>query len=232
MPRAIEKILEEQKAYYQARANEYDEWFYRKGRYKRGEPHDSDWFREAEEVKAALLAARPDGEILEIAPGTGIWTGLLRDHADSVFAIDSAPEVLQINRAKNGDEKIHYECADIFSWNPGKQFDFIFFSLWLSHVPEEKFESFWRLVDLSLKPDGKWFMIDSRPDEFSRAYDHTITDEKDIAHRKLNDGRSFQVVKRFYDREKLSERLAALGWQNSLSVTNRFFIFGSGTRSR
>jgi demethylmenaquinone methyltransferase/2-methoxy-6-polyprenyl-1,4-benzoquinol methylase len=75
-------------------------------------------------------------------------------------------------------------------------------------------------------------MIDSRPDEFSRAYDHTITDEKDIAHRKLNDGRSFQVVKRFYDREKLSERLAALGWQNSLSVTNRFFIFGSGTRSR
>ncbi len=30
------RILEEQKAYYRARAAEYDEWFYREGRYDHG----------------------------------------------------------------------------------------------------------------------------------------------------------------------------------------------------
>ena len=33
------KLLDEQMAYYRARADEYDEWFFREGRYDRGPEH-------------------------------------------------------------------------------------------------------------------------------------------------------------------------------------------------
>ena len=232
MTRPIDEILEEQKAYYRARADEYDEWFYRRGRYDRGEPHNSDWFREVGEIEAALASLGPLGDVLEIAAGTGIWTTRLCEAAKNVVALDSSREVLNLNREKNKSDKILFECADIFEWQAPQKFDLVFFSLWLSHVPEEKFELFWSVVDSQLKPGGRWFLIDSLPDEFSRAYDHTITDKNDIAHRKLNDGRQFQVVKRFYEPEKLSERLRGLGWENKIRTTQRFFLFGSGKKSR
>jgi demethylmenaquinone methyltransferase/2-methoxy-6-polyprenyl-1,4-benzoquinol methylase len=67
-------ILDQQLAYYRARAGEYDEWFLREGRYDRGEEHKRAWFAEVAEVEAALAEARPRGDVLELACGTGIWT--------------------------------------------------------------------------------------------------------------------------------------------------------------
>ena len=39
-------LLQEQVAYYRARAAEYDEWWYRTGRYDRGPEHRAAWQRE------------------------------------------------------------------------------------------------------------------------------------------------------------------------------------------
>jgi hypothetical protein len=39
-------ILQEQVQYYRERASEYDEWFFRQGRYDRGEEHRQQWFSE------------------------------------------------------------------------------------------------------------------------------------------------------------------------------------------
>src|SRR5262245_32728734 len=39
-----DQILLEQVDYYRARANEYDEWFMRQGRYDRGSEHRAAWF--------------------------------------------------------------------------------------------------------------------------------------------------------------------------------------------
>ena len=39
-------LLDEQIEYYRARAPEYDEWFFRRGRYDRGEGHRRAWFAE------------------------------------------------------------------------------------------------------------------------------------------------------------------------------------------
>lgn len=43
-------ILEEQITYYQARATEYDEWFYRQGRYDQGQAENQKWFEEVQQV--------------------------------------------------------------------------------------------------------------------------------------------------------------------------------------
>lgn len=44
-------ILHEQVQYYRERASEYDEWFFRQGRYDRGEAHRQQWFSRIDNLK-------------------------------------------------------------------------------------------------------------------------------------------------------------------------------------
>ncbi|MDA7920733.1 hypothetical protein N9B73_03160 [Verrucomicrobiales bacterium] len=67
-------LIEEQTAYYRARAAEYDEWFLRQGRYDRGDDHRQKWNNECEVVRNALTALGAFSKTLEIACGTGQWT--------------------------------------------------------------------------------------------------------------------------------------------------------------
>ena len=67
-------LLQHQIDYYRARAPEYDEWFYRHGRYDRGEAHTRQWESEAQQVRDQLHSVSKLNHILEMAPGTGIWT--------------------------------------------------------------------------------------------------------------------------------------------------------------
>ena len=50
-------VLGEMKAYYAARAPEYDDWWFRRGRYDLGEEGNARWAAEAAEVEAALDAS-------------------------------------------------------------------------------------------------------------------------------------------------------------------------------
>ena len=56
-----ERLLDEQLAYYRARAGEYDEWFLRTGRYDRGPAHRAEWVAEVAAVEAGLREAGPRG---------------------------------------------------------------------------------------------------------------------------------------------------------------------------
>lgn len=47
---SLNQLLKEQIAYYKARADEYDEWFLRQGRYDRGDELNQQWFAEVSQV--------------------------------------------------------------------------------------------------------------------------------------------------------------------------------------
>jgi ubiquinone/menaquinone biosynthesis C-methylase UbiE len=84
---------------------------------------------------------------LEIASGTGTWTRRLLQHAATVTALDSSPEMHDLSREKLGKgARVRYIEADVFSWQPDAQYDVVFLSNWLSHVPPASFERFWALV--------------------------------------------------------------------------------------
>src|SRR6266508_6846961 len=53
---------------------EYDEWWQRRGRYDRGSEENARWFSERTEVLTAFDRLDLRGDVLELAPGTGIWT--------------------------------------------------------------------------------------------------------------------------------------------------------------
>ncbi|HVR92714.1 MAG TPA: class I SAM-dependent methyltransferase, partial [Casimicrobiaceae bacterium] len=70
-------ILGDQIAYYRARAGEYDEWWFRTGRYDRGPELNAHWHTEAAAVESTLeqwLGARRPASMLELACGTGLFT--------------------------------------------------------------------------------------------------------------------------------------------------------------
>jgi 2-polyprenyl-3-methyl-5-hydroxy-6-metoxy-1,4-benzoquinol methylase len=212
-------LLDEQIAYYRARAPEYEEWFFREGRYDQGPERQSAWFAEVAAVEDALGRARPAGSVLELACGTGLWTRHLARAADRVLAVDAAPETIALNAARVASANVSYECADVFGWEPRERFDFVFFGFWLSHVPPERFDAFWASVRAMLAPGGRVFFVDNlRPS--------TLASASSGEERALNDGRRFRIVKVFYEPEPLAARLRRLGFAGTVASTGRYFLYG------
>jgi demethylmenaquinone methyltransferase/2-methoxy-6-polyprenyl-1,4-benzoquinol methylase len=225
----LDGLLRGQIDYYQARAAEYDEWLYRKGRYDRGAEENAKWFAEFAIVGRVLERFAPAGRVLEFAGGTGYWTEQLARFANSVTVVDAAPEMLALNRERVAASNVRRLRADIFEFAPDGQYDVVFFGFWLSHVPAERFESFWELVRRSLGPAGRVFFVDSRPSPTSTARDQSLPDSKSTTMlRRLNDGREFEIVKVFYAPEELTARLARLGWDFEVLATENHCLYGYG----
>lgn len=224
-------ILQEQIAYYRARAAEYDEWFYRTERYNRGIKFNKQWFAEAEAVRAALHSLPHQGHVLELAAGTGIWTAELVKLADKITAIDASPEMIAINQAKVQSDKVEYIEADLFNWQPQQQYDMVFFGFWLSHVPPEKLDSFLQTVAAALKPDGYIFMVDSTRLQLSTAIDHVLPDEGTTVERKLNDGSTYRIVKIFYERQPLEAAFKQAGMNVQAHFTDFYFLYANGRKA-
>ncbi len=226
-------LIRDQIEYYRARANEYDQWFFRQGRYDQGEALNRLWFREVEQVREALHQFRPAGRVLELACGTGLWTEQIVAHADHITAVDSSAEVIALNAGRVDSPLVEYLQADIFEWQPEKRFDLVFFAFWLSHVPAERFEPFWRTVVSALKPGGRVFFVDSAYSETSSARDHVLEGpQATTINRRLNDGREFRIVKIFYRPEDLRAQLAALGFRAQVRQTANYFLYGQAERAR
>jgi demethylmenaquinone methyltransferase/2-methoxy-6-polyprenyl-1,4-benzoquinol methylase len=223
-------VLRDQIEYYRARAGEYDEWWFRTGRYDRGPEFNAHWQAEAVVVEDALeawLAPRRPRALLELACGTGLFTRRLAPRVPHVTAVDASPEVLAINRGRVAADNVEYVEADLFSWRPAQRYDTVFFSFWLSHVPDQRFAAFWKTVAAALAPGGAAYLIDSAFDPTSTAKDHVLPGrDAGVVTRKLNDGREFRIVKLFYRPDELAAKLAALGWRAEIRQTEHYFIHG------
>jgi SAM-dependent methyltransferase len=220
-------VLAEQITYYRARAGEYDEWWQRQGRYDQGQTLNAVWRQEVDQLRAFVEPAARGKRILELAGGTGIWSQLLAQFGSAVTVVDASPEVLAINHARLNDPRVQYIQADLFSWAPERVYDLVFFGFWLSHVPHEQFDPFWSLVARSLAPGGQAIFVDSaRPSTERESLPETA-----VSTRELNDGRRFQIYKRFYDPPRLMHDLQILGWSSDVRATPTYFIYGSAQRS-
>ena len=191
------------------------------------------WEKEADEVRVRLGEFNPAGNVLELAGGTGIWTLELAKFASSLTVVDASEEMLALNRmrceaaASQADIPYRTRVEDIFRFKPAQSFDVVFFSFWLSHVPETHFGPFWENVRAWLSPGGRCFFIDSKlaPEALASNHPHPNL-ERETATRKLNDGREFNIVKRFYDPSELAKRLSGLGFSTQTDSTENFFIYG------
>jgi SAM-dependent methyltransferase len=231
---AVERILHDQLDYYDARANEYDDVWYRRGRYDLGSAGNARWFAETAQLEAAVDAAEMSGDVLELACGTGLFTRRLARRTDRLTALDASPSVLAINAARVGDLSVVYRQADVFEWEPpdGSRYDHIFFGFLLSHIPPHRLSAFWERLERWLAPGGRVWFCDDAPgvDERPSNPGETVEDGPTWAHRRtLHDGRSFTIVKICHAPETLTTWLASRGWRADIARTGEEFIFGSAS---
>ena len=206
---SIDALIDEQVAYYRARASEYDEVYQARDR----------WDGFVEELPIA-------GDVLELACGTGRWTPLLCRRGRSVTALDAAPEMLEVARRRLGDRPVELIVADLFRWRPPRRFDTVFFGFWLSHVPPARFAPFWSMVGAALAPGGRACFLDTSDRE--REIEQVLPDQPgSMVRRRLHDGTEYRAVKVFYAPDDLEARLAELGWSATVRRVDRHLLAGT-----
>ena len=206
-------LLTEQIAYYRAIASEY---------LTHGIPGGG-----VEQVVAALETFAPRGDVLELAPGPGIWTERLARDARQVTAVDASPEMIALASRRVAGAPVSFVRADLFSWQPSRRYDVVFFGFWLSHVPLPRFGAFWDLVDRCLAPDGRVFFVD---DAYRTAEELIEGEGSSTIQRRLHDGTAFRAVKVPHEAAELQARLTTLGWDIAVTQTAGPFYWGEGGR--
>jgi SAM-dependent methyltransferase len=218
----LERLLAEQRAYYRAVGPEY-------GRSAIPEVDETVFAAAETALSGAIEAFGVTGDVLELACGPGTWTGSLLDRDSSVTAIDAAPEMLAIARARVGDERVRFIQADIFEWVPDRLYDRVFFGFWLSHVPLDRFESFWAIVAHALKPDGRVLFFD---DGYRTEEELIEGPESSTIRRTVADGTAYRLVKVPHTPEELEASLRRLGWEITVRRTSGPFYWGAGHRAQ
>jgi demethylmenaquinone methyltransferase/2-methoxy-6-polyprenyl-1,4-benzoquinol methylase len=217
----VDQLLAEQLAYYGARAAEYTQTAMIG--LSRGEQEAAE-----REMLAALARFAPMGDALELACGPGTWTAELLPHAAALTALDGSPEMLALAKAKVHDPRVRFIEADIFDWRPDRAYDAVFFGFWLSHVPLERFERFWSLVDECLKPQGRVLFVD---DAFRIPEELVEGEDSEVVRRRLSDGTAYRAIKVPHTPEELQKRLTELGWRIEVHPLEGPFFFGAGSRA-
>jgi 2-polyprenyl-3-methyl-5-hydroxy-6-metoxy-1,4-benzoquinol methylase len=206
-------ILDEQIQYYRARAKEYD-------------ASVLDATELMEFGTPLLLALGKFDSILELACGTGIWTEYLLRMGNEITAVDASPEMLEIARQKLGEKRINYQQADLFHWEPDRQYDLVFSANWLSHVPPTRLDKFLNAVQQSVRAGGQLAIIDQYQPSNS---DKLVAKESIYATRPIEDGRQFTIVKAFHDLKFLQAKFEAFSFEVSINRFNDTFFFLTGT---
>ncbi|WP_405999413.1 class I SAM-dependent methyltransferase [Streptomyces sp. NBC_00829] len=203
-------------AYYRARATEYDTAY-------------------ADRMQLPQLAKVLDtlpvtGHVLELACGTGQWTRLLSNRASSLTALDAAPEMLDVARGRMRGTTTRFIEADVFSWEPDRQYDTVFFAFWISHVPPAEMEAFWDLLRWALAPGGCVVFLD---DSHAKAEIEELVVEAQLptVRRRLSDGSQHLTVKVLHDAAGLTKQLNNLGWEAHIEQVDPYH-FGGIARPR
>ena len=214
------ELIDEQIAYYRARAGEYDATSI-----PEGDPLEA----HVDRIRDALHASALGGRVLELAAGTGQWTGILAEAAEELLVTDASPEMLELNRSRTGDRpNVRYEIADAFAMEATHAYDAVFFGFFLSHVPARTFAAFWSVLDGLLAPDGRVLFVDEGVHD---TWDEDWIDEADgIVRRPLTDGSVHRAVKVIWRTDELARRLHEIGWDASVTEEGPFY-WGSAHRT-
>lgn len=176
--------------YYSHRALEYEK-IYRKPERQ----------ADLESIKKLVKDFFQNKSVLEIACGTGYWTEIISNSANSIVAIDSSKEVLDIARLKSYQKSnVKFVVDDALSLSKiNSSFNSAFCGFWFSHIQKKYLESFITKLHTKLKPGLVVVMIDNNYVEGSSTpFIRTDGEGNSYQLRALEDGSEYEVLKNFY----------------------------------
>jgi ubiquinone/menaquinone biosynthesis C-methylase UbiE len=179
------------KAYYDARAREYDDWWLGDGVYA---PRMRPGWDEARRALEDAIRALPPARTLDVACGTGFLTRHLRGE---VVGLDQSENMLAVARRQSPEATFVRGDALELPFEDGS-FDRVFASYFYCHLEEperRQFLSEARRVAPELVVVGSLRREGLPPARWEE--------------RELNDGSRWEVYKRFFEPELLLEELGA-----------------------
>jgi demethylmenaquinone methyltransferase/2-methoxy-6-polyprenyl-1,4-benzoquinol methylase len=175
-----------EKAYYDRRAPEYDDWWLGTGLFaKRERPG---WDEEVERL-VGVLASQEPCRVLDVACGTAFLTQHLRGE---LTGLDQSTPMLEVARERIPDARLVRADVPPLPFEDG-EFDRVFTSHFYGHLEE---------------PVRSEFLAEAR--RVARelvVVDAAGPDREERQHRKLNDGSEHAVYKRWFRAQTLAEEL-------------------------
>ena len=193
-------------AYYDERAAEFDE-IYTLGK-PPGTVTDPELYKEEARSLANLVQVHCRGSILDIPCGTGYWLQFYAPNCSAITLVDQSENMLKEGMGKaheHGVEPItRFMEADALEVSlEDRSFDSVLVGFFLSHITDSQMDLFFQKLRNLLKPGGRMLILDSNWTRYrgSRPKEGTTI-------RKLNDGRQFEIYKRYFegaDFDRMSE---------------------------
>lgn len=182
--------------YYRRRAPEYEDIY----------TTDDAARNEEQRTFAAALKKHLHGrDVVEVACGTGHWTQLLSETAQSIVATDAVEEVLAAAKGKAYSCPVSFRTEDAYrlsfadgSFNGGMA------CMWFSHVPRSTIDSFLTEFHRVLRKGSEVFIGDNT---FTPGIGGELIvkegDENTYKLRKLRNGNEFLVLKNYFSVDEL-----------------------------
>jgi demethylmenaquinone methyltransferase/2-methoxy-6-polyprenyl-1,4-benzoquinol methylase len=189
------------KAYYDARAPEYDDWWLGRGLFADRELPG--WDEALRDLEGAI-ASLPPARTLDVACGTGFLTRHLRG---DVVGLDASARMLDEARRQAPDAAFVQGDALALPFENGS-FERLFTSYFYCHLEEEERVSFLREAR---RVAGKLVVVGSR---WNGVDPRTRWEE-----RRLSDGSTWTVYKRVFAPEELADELGG-----SVLHVNEYFL--------
>ena len=186
--------------YYAQRAQEYERIYEKPERQE-----DLQFLRQFVEQQFA------GHHVLEIACGTGYWTQVLADTAESVLATDINDEVLEVARSKSlPSSKVRFAREDAYSIPVHPEtFTAGLSVFWWSHVPRIRLSRFLDGFHAALSDGARVLFIDNVYVEGSSTpISRTDASGDTYQNRRLQDGSQHEVLKNFPTNSDLRSAVA------------------------
>ena len=177
------------KAYYEARAREYDDWVYGTGLF--AERDRSGWHEERDAMEQAVAAMSP-ARTLDIACGTGWLTQHLRGE---IVGLDASPSMLEVAAERIPEAEFVVGDALDLPFEDGS-FERITTGHFYGHLEDPDRVRF--LAEVR-RVAGELVVIDSAL--------HDGVESVEWQERVLNDGSRWEVYKRYFVASDLAEEL-------------------------
>ena len=208
--------METLEKYYARRASEYEKIFDKPER-------QADLARMRVDIPGLFVNQR----VLEIACGTGYWTPLIAEQAESVLATDYNEEPLLIAKTKKYPKaNVSFARADAYALPDWKQrFSACYAGFWWSHVLHSKLDAFLGHLATRLEKGARVAFMDNRyVDGSSTPISRKDAHGNTYQARRLADGSSHEVLKNFPTPAELRARLGRFGTEVAVTEYQYYWV--------
>lgn len=222
-----DKLYRAMVSYYEARAREYDEFYTGKSP---AIPRPESYTRDVEKI-GEMVKSFGTGHVIDIACGTGFWLHYYAQNCSRITLFDCSEKMLVVCKKRVRDLCLQDKCSfirgDFFECTfEEHSFDSALVGFFICHLSPPQEERFFLKVNKFMKPHGQFMIIDSCWSHERAQY----RSKEGIQERRLNDGRTFTIYKRYFNESDIKEMFHRYGLKLETLYMGNVFLGAVGLK--